>query len=67
MKQNWIKFVFERNIYVINLDCITSFVLTENGRLIFWLPDGKIQIIIHSKNQAEIYQKIVDYIENIGK
>lgn len=67
MNQNWIKFVFERNIYVINLDCITSFIHTDNGRLMFWLPDGKIQIIIHPKNHKETYQIIVDYLEKINK
>jgi hypothetical protein len=67
MKGNWIKFVYERNIYVVDLDCITTFVCAENGRLIFWLPDGKVQIVIHPKSTPEAYQQILDYVENIAE
>lgn len=64
MKHNWIKFVFERNTYVVNLDCISSFVHTENGRLMFWLPDAKIQIVLHPRSNLEAYQQVLDYIEH---
>lgn len=67
MNHNWIKFIFERNIYVVDLDSISSFTRVENGRLMFWLPDGKVQIIIHPTSNAEIYQKILDYMEKLGK
>lgn len=67
MKQTWIKFVFEKNTYIIDLDCINNFVITENGRLMFWLPDGKVQIVIHSKINIEAYQQIVDYLEKLEK
>ena len=67
MKQNWIKFVFDKNTYVINLDCISSFVIAENGRFIFWLPDGKIQIVIHPKIHADAYQEILQYLEKTEK
>jgi hypothetical protein len=64
MKGNWIKFVYERNIYVIDLDCISTFVCAENGRLMFCLPHGKVQIVIHPKSNPEAYQQILDYLEN---
>lgn len=64
MKGNWIKFVYERNIYVVDLDCISTFVCAENGRLIFWLPDGKVQIVMHPKSNPQAYQQILDYVEN---
>ena len=67
MKGNWIKFVYERNIYVVDLDCISTFVCAENGRLIFWLPDGKVQIVIHPKSNPETYQQILYYVENIAE
>ena len=63
MKHTWIKFVFERNTYVVDLDSISSFACAENGRLMFWLPDGKAQIIIHPQNNPEAYQQVLVYIE----
>lgn len=63
MKSNWIKFIYERNTYVVDLDRISAFALAENGRLMFWLPDGKVQIIMHLKSNPEAYQQILDYLE----
>jgi hypothetical protein len=67
MKGNWIKFIYEQDIYVVDLDCICTFVCAENGRLIFWLPDGKVQIIIHPKSNSQVYQQILDYLENLAE
>ena len=65
MKRRWIKFVHDRNTYVIDLSCINTFTFTENGRLIFGLPDtrGKVQIILHPKSNSEAYGQILDYLE----
>ena len=63
MKSNWIKFIYERNTYVVDLDCISTFSSTANGRLMFWLPDGKMQIIIHPQTQPDTYQQILEYIQ----
>jgi hypothetical protein len=67
MKGNWLKIVYERNIYVVDLDCISTFVCAENGRLIFWLPDGKLQIVIHPKSNPQVYQQILNYVEKIAE
>ncbi len=64
MKPTWIKFVFERNTYVVALDGISSVARAENGRLMFSLPNGKIPVVIHPQNNPEAYQQILDYIEN---
>ena len=63
MKSNWIKFIYERNTYVVDLDSISTFACTENGRLMFWLPDEKVQIIIHLQTHPDAYQQILDYIQ----
>ncbi len=60
---NWIKFVYERNTYVLDLDRISSIACAGNGRLRFCLPDGKVEIIIHPQTNAEVYQQILDYVE----
>lgn len=63
MEQHWIKLSYERNTYLIDLNRISSFVCANNGRLIFWLPDGKVRMIIHPKTNPEAYQQILDYVE----
>ncbi|MFP5274212.1 hypothetical protein [Coleofasciculus sp.] len=63
MEQHWIKLSYERNTYLIDLNRISSFIFANNGRLIFWLPDGKVRMIIHPKTNPEAYQQILDYVE----
>jgi hypothetical protein len=29
----------------------------------FWLPDGKVLIVIHLRTNPDAYQKILDYVE----
>jgi hypothetical protein len=65
MKHNWIKFVFERNTYVVDLDGISSFAHAENGRLMFSLPNAKVPVVIHPQNNPEAYKQILDYIEKM--
>ena len=61
----WIKVNYERNEYVVDLDRISAFVCTPNGRITFWLPDSSIPLIINSHNNPECYQDVVDYINQI--
>ncbi|AKG21033.1 hypothetical protein [Calothrix sp. 336/3] len=58
----WVKIFYERNEYVINLNCISSFCSEPNGRITFWLPDGIIPIIIHPVANPESYEKVLNYI-----
>jgi archaellum component FlaF (FlaF/FlaG flagellin family) len=59
----WVKIFYEKNEYIINLTCISSFCREPNGRITFWLPDSSIPIIIHPVSNPQSYQKVVDYIE----
>lgn len=63
MKHTWIKFVFDRNTYVVNLDGISSFACAENGRLVFSLPNAKVSVVIHPQNNPEAYRQLLEYIE----
>ncbi|MBD2500352.1 hypothetical protein [Anabaena azotica] len=60
---HWVKIIYERNEYVINLNCISSFCQEGNGRITFWLPDGTIPIIINPVSNPESYGKILDYVK----
>lgn len=59
----WVKIIYEKNEYVINLDCVSSFCHESNGRITFWLPDGTIPIIINPVSNPESYEKVVKYVE----
>ncbi len=58
----WVKILYERNEYVINLTCINSFCHESNGRITFWLPDGTIPIIINPVSNPDSYQKVMEYV-----
>ena len=60
---HWVKIIYEKNEYVINLNCISSFCHEPNGRISFWLPDGTIPIIINPLSNPESYEKIVKYVQ----
>ena len=64
-KAYWVKISYERNQYVINLDCISSFCQEPNGRITFWLPDSTIPIIINPVSNPESYEKVVEYIQKV--
>jgi hypothetical protein len=59
----WVKIIYERKEYIINLNCINSFCHEHNGRLTFWLPDINFPIIINPISNPESYQKIIHYLE----
>ncbi len=63
MKRTWIKFIYERNTYVVDLSRISAFACAENGRVRFWLPDGEVAIVLHPKSHPEAHQKILDYVQ----
>jgi hypothetical protein len=60
---HWVKIIYEKNEYIINLNCISSFCHEPNGRVTFWLPDGTIPIIINPANNPDSYQKVVQFVQ----
>jgi hypothetical protein len=60
---SWIKVSYERSEYVVDLNRISSFSYSSNGRLTFWLPNSAIPIIINKQNDPDCYQKILEYIK----
>ncbi|AVH69724.1 hypothetical protein [Nostoc sp. 'Lobaria pulmonaria (5183) cyanobiont'] len=62
---HWVKIIYEKNEYVINLNCISSFCHEPNGRITFWLPDGTIPIIINPVSNPESYEKVVKYVKKV--
>ncbi|NES22862.1 MAG: hypothetical protein F6K41_29055 [Symploca sp. SIO3E6] len=61
----WVKFVYERNTYVVDLSQVSAFACAENGRLMFCLPHSPVQIIIHPQRNPDSYQEILNYVENL--
>lgn len=58
----WVKIIYEKNEYVINLHCVSSFCQESNGRITFWLPDGTIPIIINPLSNPDSYQKVLQFV-----
>jgi hypothetical protein len=60
---HWIKLIYERNTYVIDLDRVTTFCLSHNGRISFPVMDGSTTIVINHHSDPSTYQALLDYIE----
>ena len=60
--ESWVKIIYDRYEWFINLNCITTFVWEPNGRITFWLPDSTKDIIIHPNSNPEAYEKVLKFI-----
>ncbi|MBL1174182.1 hypothetical protein [Pantanalinema sp. GBBB05] len=60
---HWIKFIYDRNTYVIDLDRVTTFCLSHNRRISFPVMDGSTTIVINQQSDPATYQTLLDYIE----
>lgn len=59
----WIKLIYDRNTYVIDLDRVGTFCHMPNGRISFAVMDGTVTIVINQQSDPASYQAILDYIE----
>jgi hypothetical protein len=61
----WIKINYERDkqVFVLDLDRISAFSLSWNGRLTLYFPNGESSLVITQQSEPEAYQKILDYVE----
>ncbi|MGK7927746.1 MAG: hypothetical protein AB4290_21320 [Spirulina sp.] len=62
---HWVKIKYERQHYLVNLDRISAFVSSPNGRITFWLPDSSMPIVVTQQGDLEDYQKLQDHIRAI--
>lgn len=61
----WVKIIYDRENYVIDLDRVSAFSVSSNKKITFSLPDGGGAICIHPQSNAESYQKVFNYLEKI--
>lgn len=61
----WIKIIYDKNTYVIDLEQIGVFSSAPNGKLTFWLPNNKNPIILNPLNNPDSYQQVRDYIQKV--
>ncbi|MEM9541874.1 MAG: hypothetical protein AAGA60_20555 [Cyanobacteria bacterium P01_E01_bin.42] len=62
---HWVKIKYERKYYIVDLDRLSAFACSPNGRVTFWLPDGSIPIVVTQQGEPEDYKKLQDYIRGI--
>lgn len=60
---SWVKIIFERDIYAIDLDRVSAFASAPNGKITFWLPNSSIPIVLSPQTHSESHQIIQSYIE----
>lgn len=61
----WVKLLYDRRDYFINLSAVRAFARQSSGRLTFWLPDNGQDIVLHPMVNAEAYQLVSDYIDKV--
>ncbi|NEQ36436.1 MAG: hypothetical protein F6K40_09175 [Okeania sp. SIO3I5] len=61
----WVKIIYDRHEWLINLSCITTFAWEANGRITFWLPDSTKDIIINPNSNPEAYEKVLEFINKV--
>ncbi len=61
----WVKIIYDRHEWFINLSCITAFAWEPNGRITFWLPDSTKDIIINPNSNPEAYKKVLEFINKV--
>ncbi|MDB9375246.1 hypothetical protein [Nodularia sphaerocarpa] len=61
----WVKILYDRKQYVVNLDRVNAFCYEKNSRVTFWLPDSTIPIVLNPQNNSEEYQKLQDYLQYV--
>lgn len=59
----WVKFIYDRETYVVDLERIGAFCQSPNGKLTFWLPTSRNPVVIHPRSNPEAYQKVLDYLK----
>lgn len=57
----WVKISDARQVYLIDLEQITAFVCSRNGRLTLWLPNNTMPLILTREGNANIYAHIFAY------
>lgn len=60
---NWIKILYERKEYIIDLNRIASFCYSQQGKIAFWLPGMANPIILTPEADEQSYYKIFNFIQ----
>jgi hypothetical protein len=59
----WIKLIYDRNTYIIDLDRVGTFCHSANGRISFAVMAGHVTIVVNQQSDPVSYQAILDYVE----
>jgi hypothetical protein len=59
----WIKLTYDRNVYLVDLDLVSAFCYTRNGRVSFSILDGIVTVVINQQSDPVTYQAILDYVK----
>jgi len=58
---SWIKLLYDRKEFIIDLNQIGSFCCSQN-KLKFWLPESSIDIVLTEQSEPEAYRKVREFL-----
>ncbi|MDB9313063.1 hypothetical protein PN462_08110 [Spirulina sp. CS-785/01] len=62
---HWVKIQYERQEYIVDLDQVSAFACSPNGRVTFWLPDSSIPIILTRQGNGDDYDKVLNFVHSL--
>jgi len=61
---HWIKFIYEKSTYIIDIDTVSAFSSeVDNRRIAFWLPNTDLSIVLSPQGNPDAYKQVLDYIK----
>ncbi|WP_072621467.1 hypothetical protein [Spirulina major] len=64
---HWVKIPEARQHYLIDLEQVTAFVCSKNGRLTLWLPDSRMPMVLTRGGNLGTYDRILTYAHALPK
>ncbi len=58
---HWVKIPEIRQQYLIDLEQVTAFVCSKNGRLTLWLPESRLPMVLTRGGNLGTYDRILTY------
>lgn len=61
----WVKFSYDRETYVVDLERIGAFCRSPNGKIGFWLPNSRTPVVIHPQSNSEAYHAVLEFLNKM--
>jgi hypothetical protein len=62
---HWIKLTYDRSTYVVDLEQVSAFCVSPNGRISFTVFDGNVTVVVNQQSDPDTYDQLYKYIGNL--